>query len=71
MSESRELATNAGSVAFSPATKRVFFHVSKYSLIVGVMIVSAVNASDGVGSNACASASSDRACSSNSRSAAT
>ena len=53
MSESREVATKPCSSASSPAMKREFFHASKYSLIVGVMIVIAVKASDGVGSNAC------------------
>ena len=61
MSESREAATKPSSVASSPATKREFFHASKYSLIVGVITVIAVSASDGVGSNAWASASRDSA----------
>ena len=57
MSERREVATKPSSVAFSPAMKREFFHASKYSLIVGVITVIAVKASDGVGSNAWASSS--------------
>ena len=51
MSDRREAATKPCSVAFSPAMKREFFQASKYSLIVGVITVIAVNASDGVGSN--------------------
>ena len=51
--------------ASSPAMKREFFHASKYSLIVGVITVIAVSASDGVGSNSCASASRLSASSSN------
>jgi hypothetical protein len=42
-------ATNAFSVALSPATKREFFQASKYSDIVGVITTSAVKASCGVG----------------------
>ena len=49
MSCRREAATNAFSFALSPATKREFFHASKYSDIVGVITTSAVNASCGVG----------------------
>ena len=45
MSCSREAATNALSVDLAPATKREFFHASKYSDIVGVITTSAVNAS--------------------------
>ena len=37
--------------------KREFFQASKYSLIVGVMTTIEVSASDGVGSNSCASSS--------------
>ena len=51
MSESREAATKPSSVASSPAMNREFFHASKYSLIVGVITVIAVSASDSVGSN--------------------
>ena len=57
MSWSREAAANSG-VASSPATKRDAFQAPKYSLIVGVMTVIAVNASEGVASNSFASASS-------------
>ncbi len=71
MSERREVATKPCSSASSPAMKREFFHASKYSLIVGVMIVIAVSASDGVGSKAAASACSASACRWNSRSVAT
>ena len=70
MSESREVATKPSSSAPSPAMKREFFHASKYSLIVGVMITIEVSASDGVGSNSCASSSSSFACLSNSSSVA-
>ena len=49
MSCRREAATNAFSVALSPATKREFFHASKYSDIVGVMTTRAVSASCVVG----------------------
>ena len=58
MSCSREAATNAFSLALSPATKREFFHASKYSDIVGVITTSAVKASSGVGFHCCAAASS-------------
>ena len=71
MSCSRDAATNACSVKSAPATKREFFQLSKYSLIVGTMIVSAVNASEGVAENSAASESRDFACSSNSRTAET
>ena len=37
--------------------KREFFQASKYSLMVGVMTTIEVSASDGVGSNSCASSS--------------
>ena len=57
MSCSREAATKACSAAPSPATNLEFFQASKYSLIVGVITVRAVNASEGVGSNSWASAS--------------
>ncbi len=50
--------------------KREFFQASKYSLIVGVMITIEVIASDGVGSNPCASSFSSFACLSNSSSVA-
>ena len=49
MSWSREATTNAFSFALAPATKREFFHASKYSDIVGVITTSAVNASCAVG----------------------
>ena len=71
MSCSREAATNAFSVACSPATKRLFFHASKYSDIVGVMTTSAVSASCSVGCHLRAAASSSRAVRSKSRAAAT
>ena len=45
MSCRREAPTNDFSVALSPATKREFFHASKYSDIVGVITTSAVSAS--------------------------
>ena len=45
MSWSREAATNSSLVP-PPATNREFFHASKYSDIVGVITVIAVNASD-------------------------
>ena len=61
MSCRREAATNAFSVALSPATKREFFHASKYSDIVGVITTSAVNASCGVGFHLRAAASSSLA----------
>ncbi len=51
MSCRREAATNAFSSALPPATKREFFHASKYSDIVGVITTSAVNASCSVGAH--------------------
>ena len=71
MSCRREAATNAFSSALSPATKREFFHASKYSDIVGVITTSAVNASCGVGVHSCAAASSSCVVFSNSRAAVT
>ena len=71
MSSRREAATNAFSSASSPATKREFFHASKYSDIVGVMTTSAVNASCGVGDHLRAAASSSVVVRSNSRAAVT
>ena len=70
MSERREVATKPSSAAPSPAMKREFFQASKYSLIVGVMITIEVSASDGVGSNSCASSSRLFACAANSSSVA-
>jgi hypothetical protein len=58
MSCSREAATNAVSVARSPAMKREFFQASKYSDIVGVITTSAVRASLAVGCHSRAAASS-------------
>ena len=58
MSCRREATTNAFSFALSPATKREFFHASKYSDIVGVMTTSAVKASCSVGVHLRAAASS-------------
>ena len=60
MSESRETTLNASLSAASPWTKRDSFHWPKYSLIVGTITTSDVNASDAVGSHACASVSSSR-----------
>ena len=54
MSESREVAANACSVAASPETKREFFQLSKYSFIVGIMTTRAVKASASLGSQALA-----------------
>ena len=70
MSCRREAPTNDFSVALSPATKREFFHASKYSDIVGVITTSAVSASCSVGFHCLADASSSFACLSNSFSAA-
>ena len=55
------MATKACSLALPPATKREFFHASKYSDIVGVITTSAENASASVGSNFAAATSSSRA----------
>ena len=55
MSERRETTLNDSLSAASPRTKRDSFHWPKYSLIVGTITTSAVNASDGVGCQACAS----------------
>ena len=71
MSCRRLAATNAFSVALSPATKREFFHASKYSDMVGVMTTIAVNASCGVGYHLRAAASSSPAVFSKSRAAVT
>ena len=71
MSCRRDAATNAFSSALSPATKREFFHASKYSDIVGVITTSAVNASCGVGVQSCAAVSSSPAVFSKSRAAVT
>ena len=71
MSWSREAATNELSSASAPATKREFFHASKYSDIVGVITTSAVNASCGVGRHSRAAASSSEAFAWKSRAAAT
>jgi hypothetical protein len=49
MSSRRDAPTKPDSVAFEPATKREFFHASKYSDIVGVMTTTAVNTSAGSG----------------------
>ena len=54
MSESRETTLNASDVAASPGTKRDSFHWPKYSLIVGTITTSAVNASESVGCQALA-----------------
>jgi hypothetical protein len=58
MSDSRDVATKACSLAWLPATKREFFHASKYSDIVGVMITRAEKASASVGWNSATAASS-------------
>ena len=71
MSWRRDATTKAFSVALSPATKREFFHASKYSDIVGVMTTSAVSASLGVGCHSRAAASSSFAYFSKPRAAAT
>ena len=71
MSCRREAATNAFSCALAPATKREFFHASKYSDIVGVITTSAVNASCDVGVHSRAAASSSLVVFSNSRAAVT
>ena len=71
MSCSRDAATNAFSVAFSPAIAREFFHAPKYSDMVGVMTTSEVSASLVVGSHSRAAASSSLADFSKSRAAAT
>ena len=52
MSERRETTLNASLSAASPRTKRDSFHWPKYSLIVGTITTSAVNASEAVGSQA-------------------
>ena len=49
MSERRETTLNASPVALSPSTKRDIFHCPKYSLIVGTITTTEVNASEGVG----------------------
>ena len=46
MSESRETTLNASPFALSPSTKRETFHWPKYSLIVGTITTTAVNASE-------------------------
>ena len=58
MSESRETTLNASPFALSPRTKRDTFHCPKYSLIVGTITTTDVNASDGVGFHARAERSS-------------
>ena len=52
MSERRETTLNASPYALSPSTKRDVFHWPKYSLIVGTITTTAVNASDAVGFHA-------------------
>jgi len=52
MSESRETTLNESEEARSPSTKREVFHWPKYSLIVGTITTTEVNASDGVGRHA-------------------
>ena len=52
MSESRETTLNDSELARSPSTKRDVFHWPKYSLIVGTMTTTAVNAYDAVGFHA-------------------
>ena len=61
MSDRREVATKPFSSALLPATKREFFHASKYSDIVGVITTTAVNASSSVGCHCFAAASSSLA----------
>ena len=61
MSESRDTTLNDSLVAEPPATKRESFHWPKYSLIVGTITTTAVNASDAVGSHASPAASSSPA----------
>ena len=58
MSESRETTLNDSELARSPSTKRDVFHWPKYSLIVGTITTTDVNASDGVGRQARAARSS-------------
>ena len=55
MSERRETTLNASLSAASPWTKRDSFHWPKYSLIVGTITTSDVNASEAVGCHASAS----------------
>ena len=52
MSESRETTLNESPFALSPGTKRDTFHWPKYSLIVGTITTTEVNASDAVGCQA-------------------
>src|SRR5437868_2347670 len=54
MSDRREMTTKSRWVEAAPATKRLFFHDSKYSLMVGIMMTSALKASDSVGVHAAA-----------------
>ena len=56
MSERRETTLNASPFALSPSTKRETFHWPKYSLIVGTITTTDVNASDAVGVQAFAGA---------------
>ena len=58
MSESRETTLKDSELARSPSTKRDVFHWPKYSLIVGTITTTDVNASDGVGRHARAERSS-------------
>ena len=52
MSERRETTLNASELARSPSTKRDVFHCPKYSLIVGTITTTDVNASEEVGCHA-------------------
>ena len=58
MSDRRETTLNESPFARSPSTKRETFHWPKYSLIVGTITTTAVNASDAVGFHAFAERSS-------------
>ena len=56
MSESRETTLKDSDSELEPRTKRDSFHWPKYSLIVGTITTSAVNASESAGCHASASA---------------
>ena len=58
MSERRETTLNESPFALSPSTKRETFHWPKYSLIVGTITTTEVNASEAVGVQAFAERSS-------------